>query len=116
VALGKFQIAAIAAGPVGATATVAIRPEAFSFVTGPARAGDGENRLKGTVVEATFLGNIIDYMVDVGDGLTVRVQGERRASRTVGSEAVLSVPVDDCVIMPDEPDPLANPRNDLQAN
>ena len=116
VALGKFQIAAIAAGPVGATATVAIRPEAFSFVTGPARAGDGENRLEGTVVEATFLGNIIDYMVDVGDGLTVRVQGERRASRTVGSEAVLSVPVDDCVIMPDEPDPLANPRNDLQAN
>ena len=77
---------------------------------------DGENRLKGTVVEATFLGNIIDYMVDVGDALTVRVQGERRASRNVGSEAVLSVPVDDCVIMPDEPDLLANTGNDLQAN
>ncbi len=72
----------------------------------------GENRLKGTVVEATFLGNIIDYMVDVGDGLTVRVQGERRAFRNVGSEAILTVPVDDCVIMPDEPDHLENSGSD----
>lgn len=116
IALGANRIAAIAAGPVGAAATVAIRPEAFSFVTGSACAEGGENRLKGTIVEATFLGNIIDYMVDVGDALTVRVQGERRASREVGSEAVLSVPVDDCVIMPDEPEHLANTGNDLQVN
>jgi ABC-type Fe3+/spermidine/putrescine transport system ATPase subunit len=116
VALGGNRIAAIAAGTVGTKATVAIRPEAFSFVTESICAQDGENRLKGTVVEATFLGNIIDYTVDVGDALMVRVQGERRASREVGSEAVLSVCVNDCVIMPDELNPLADTGNDLQAN
>ena len=117
IGLGENRIAAIAApGCVGPTATVAIRPEAFSFTTGSVSAQDGENRLKGTVVEATFLGNIIDYMVDVGDGLTVRVQGERRTFRNVGSQAVLTVPIDDCVIMPDETDAFANTGNDLQPN
>jgi iron(III) transport system ATP-binding protein len=109
IGLGENRIAAIAApGYVGPTATVAIRPEAFSFATGSPSAHEGENRLRGTIVEATFLGNIIDYMVDVGDGLVVRVQGERRAFREVGSEAILTVPVDDCVIMPEEADLPAN--------
>lgn len=114
---GENRITAIAGpGRVGPTATVAIRPESFSFATGSASAHDGENRLRGTVVEVTFLGNIIDYMVDVGDGLTVRVQGERRAFRDVGSEAVLTVPVDDCVIMPEEADFSANAAENLQPN
>jgi iron(III) transport system ATP-binding protein len=117
IGLGANRIAAIAAtGGIGPTATVAIRPEAFSFATGSVSAHDGENRLKGTVVEATFLGNIIDYLVDVGDGLIVRVQGERRAFRNVGSEAVLTVPVDDCVIMPEETYLPANTGNDFQPN
>jgi ABC-type Fe3+/spermidine/putrescine transport system ATPase subunit len=117
IGLGDNRIAAIAAtGGIGPTATVAIRPEAFSFATGSVSAHDGENRLKGTVVEATFLGNIIDYLVDVGDGLIVRVQGERRAFRNVGSEAVLTVPVDDCVIMPEETYLPANTGNDFQPN
>jgi iron(III) transport system ATP-binding protein len=115
IGLGENRIAAIAATAcVGPVATVAIRPEAFSFATGSMSGHDGENRLKGTVVEAIFLGNIIDYMVDVGDGLTVRVQGERRAFRDVGSEAVLAVPVADCVIMPEEADFPANTGKYLQ--
>ena len=114
VGLGENRISAIAAsGFIGPTATVAIRPEAFTFATESASAHDGENRLKGSVVEATFLGNIIDYLVDVGDGLVVRVQGERRDFRHVGSAAILTVPVDDCVIMPEETDVPANAGNDL---
>ena len=117
IGLGDNRIAAIAAtGGNGRTATVAIRPEAFSFATGSVSALDSENRLKGTVVEATFLGNIIDYLVDVGDGLIVRVQGERRAFRDVGSEALLTVPIEDCVIMPEETDLPAKTGNDLQPN
>jgi len=115
IGLGENRITALApSGRVGPIAAVAIRPEAFSFATESASAHDGENRLKGTVVEATFLGNIIDYMMDVGDGLTVRVQGERRNFRAVGSQAVLTVPIDDCVIMPDETDLSASTGNDLQ--
>lgn len=114
IGLGENRIVATAAAArLGTTATVAIRPEAFSFATESTSAEVGENRLTGTVVEATFLGNIIDYLVNVGDGITVRVQGERRAFRDVGSDAVLSVPVGDCVIMPEEPIHRANTGHDL---
>jgi ABC-type Fe3+/spermidine/putrescine transport system ATPase subunit len=107
IGFGEHRIAATAAaGSIGSAATVAIRPEAFSFAAPRGGAAAGENRLDGTVVDATFLGNIIDYLVDVGGGLTVRVQGERRVFRDVGSEVVLTVPVEDCVIIPDEPDSL----------
>jgi ABC-type Fe3+/spermidine/putrescine transport system ATPase subunit len=82
----------------GASVTVAVRPEAFRF-------GDVEegqvNRLRGVVTEATFLGSIVDYLVDVG-GLTLRVQGERRSFCAVRSHVVLTVPVADCVAMPNE--------------
>ena len=98
IGLGDDRLAArVDVDAVGPTATVAIRPEAFAFGTGTA--GDGENRLMGTVVEATFLGNIIDYQVEIGGRLTCRVQGARRDFREVGSKVVLTVSVDDCVIM-----------------
>ncbi len=117
VGVGENRIATTAAaGTIGAAATVAIRPEAFSFAAPSGGAAAGENRLKGTVVDATFLGNIIDYIVDVGDGLTLRVQGERRVFRDVGSEVVLTVPVEDCVIIPGEPDRLADAGDDFRIN
>jgi ABC-type Fe3+/spermidine/putrescine transport system ATPase subunit len=114
IGVGGSRIAATAtAGAIGAAATVAIRPEAFSFATPSRDAAAGENRLRGTVGDATFLGNIIDYVVDVGGGLTLRVQGERRVFRDVGSEVVLTVPVEDCVIIPGEPDVLADAGDDF---
>jgi ABC-type Fe3+/spermidine/putrescine transport system ATPase subunit len=117
IGVGENQIAATAAaGTIGAAATVAIRPEAFSFAAPSGGAAAGENRLNGTVVDATFLGNIIDYMVDVGDGLTLRVQGERRVFRDVGSEVVLTVPIEDCVIIPVEPDRLADAGDGFPTN
>ncbi len=82
----------------GASVTVAIRPEAFTF--GVATEGR-VNRLSGVVTEATFLGSIVDYQIDIG-GLTVRVQGERRSFHPVGSEVVLGVPAAECVAMPHE--------------
>ena len=117
IGVGEDRITAIAAAAVvGPTAVVAIRPEAFSFVAGSASATSDENRLKGTVVEATFLGNIIDYLVDVGGGLTLRVQGERRACRDVGSEVVLAVPVDDCVVIAGAPDHFTDAGKDMRVN
>jgi ABC-type Fe3+/spermidine/putrescine transport system ATPase subunit len=117
VGVGESRIAATAAaGAIGAAATVAIRPEAFAFGAPSAGTAAGENRLSGRVVDATFLGNIIDYAVDVGGGLTVRVQGERRAFRDVGSEVVLAVPVEDCVIIPEDPDRLADAGDDLSTH
>ena len=80
----------------GTSVTLAIRPEAIRF-------GEGEegqvNRLRGVVTEATFLGSVVDYLVDVG-GATLRVQGERRDFRPAGSEVALNVPTAECVAMP----------------
>jgi iron(III) transport system ATP-binding protein len=61
-----------AAGAAG-VATVVIRPEAIRLAHG----GAGENRLVGTVVDVTFLGNIIDYQVDIGGAC----RGGRRVHR-----------------------------------
>jgi ABC-type Fe3+/spermidine/putrescine transport system ATPase subunit len=77
--------------------TLAIRPESVRL---GATAADGPgNRLEGTVVEATFLGNIVDYQVDAG-GLLLRVQTDRHIVQEVGSRVQLTIPVEECVAMP----------------
>ena len=67
------------AGPVtvGTAAVVAVRPENLAFVEG---AGDGEPLMRGRVVLAQYLGNIVRYEVEVGAGtvLLVDVHDSRR--------------------------------------
>src|SRR5262245_4953966 len=89
-------IAPQAPGAAG-SATVVIRPEAIRLAHG----GAGENRLSGTIVDVIFLGNIIDYQVDVG-GAMLRVQGDRRTALEPGACVALTVPVDECIVMRDE--------------
>jgi hypothetical protein len=61
------------------------------------------NQFSGTVVDAVFLGPLIDYQVDIG-GLTVRVQGDRHGYRPPGKQVVLSVPISECVLMQERQD------------
>jgi ABC-type Fe3+/spermidine/putrescine transport system ATPase subunit len=103
VRVGDHVLAAV--GPAAAEAaarhvTLAIRPESVRFGT-TATDGPG-NRLDGTVVEATFLGNIVDYQIDAG-GLLLRVQADRHVVQEVGSRVQLSIPVEECVAMPTPP-------------
>jgi iron(III) transport system ATP-binding protein len=110
IGVGEHRLTALApADLAGPTVIVAIRPEAFSFL--PDSGSGGSNRLKGVVMEATFLGNIVDYRVEIG-AVILKVQGERRSFREVGSEVVLTVPVDDCVAMRDKPDRSPEAAND----
>jgi iron(III) transport system ATP-binding protein len=99
VQVGAHVVSAVPAPSLdgAGTAVVAIRPEAIALRAGSS--GDA-NELEGTVTEATFLGNIVHYQVDVG-GLALRVQGERRDLREVGDKVRLSVPVEECVAMGD---------------
>ena len=90
-------IAPQAAGTAGA-ATVVIRPEAIRLAHGGVA---GENRLAGTIVDVTFLGNIIDYQVDVG-GAVLRVQGDRQTALKPGACVALAVAVGECIVMRDE--------------
>jgi ABC-type Fe3+/spermidine/putrescine transport system ATPase subunit len=80
--------------------TLAIRPESVRL--GPAATDGPDNRLDGSVIEATFLGNIVDYQIDVG-GLLLRVQTDRHVVQEVGSRVRLSIPVEECVAMPTPP-------------
>ena len=57
------------------------------------------NRLDGCVVDATFLGSIVDYQIDAG-GLLLRVQADRHVVQEVGSTVQLAIPIEECVAMP----------------
>jgi len=85
-----------ASGPV----VVAIRPEAIRL--GPVEMGDSLNVLAGTIIDSTFLGNIVDHQVDVG-GQVVRVQGDRRQAHAPGSQVNLFISATECVAMRADP-------------
>jgi ABC-type Fe3+/spermidine/putrescine transport system ATPase subunit len=98
VRVGDHVLAAI--GPVAGEAAareviLAIRPESVRL-----GATDGAcNRLDGCVVDATFLGSIVDYQIDAG-GMLLRVQADRHVMQEVGSRVQLSIPIEECVAMP----------------
>jgi iron(III) transport system ATP-binding protein len=99
VRVGEHVLAAIepAAGESPAReVTLAIRPESVRLGTAPADGPD--NRLDGSVVEATFLGSIVDYQIDAG-GLLLRVQTDRHVVQEVGSRVQLTIPIEECVAM-----------------
>jgi ABC-type Fe3+/spermidine/putrescine transport system ATPase subunit len=76
--------------------TLAVRPESVRIGSQP---GDSPaNTLEGTVVEMTFLGNILDYQVEIG-GFVLRVQADRHVIHEVGHGVELSIPVEECVAM-----------------
>jgi iron(III) transport system ATP-binding protein len=75
---------------------VAIRPEALML--GKPERTTASNVFRGTVVESTFLGNIVEHHIDVG-GNGLRVQVARRHTLTPGVSLELCVPVSECVVM-----------------
>ena len=100
VRVGTHELSAAIAPQVVAGAgavTVVIRPEAIQVGDGTA----GENRLSGTVVDTTFLGNIIDYQIDIG-GSVLRVQADRRTVLERGARVALTVAVGECTLMRDQ--------------
>jgi len=54
--------------------------------------------LAGTLVESSFLGNIIDHQIDLG-GLLIRVQGDRQQIYAPGAAVKLVIPIVECVAM-----------------
>lgn len=93
---GGQELDAVANGGDAADAVIAIRPESIRLA--PAADGEACNRLPGRVVEATFLGNLIDCQVEAA-GALLRVQAERRMVLEPGQPVELEIPVRDCVAM-----------------
>ncbi|HMR31074.1 MAG TPA: ABC transporter ATP-binding protein [Geminicoccaceae bacterium] len=99
VRLAGHQLKAVArtAGvPASGVATLAVRPEAIGIDL-PA-SGSELNQIDGTITALTFLGNFIDYDVDVA-GQAVRVQADRWRTREVGSRVRLQIPVEECIVI-----------------
>jgi iron(III) transport system ATP-binding protein len=98
VRVGEHVLAAVGPAAVEASdraVVLAIRPESIRL-----GAGEGPcNRLDGRVVDATFLGSIVDYQIDA-DGVLLRVQADRHLVQEIGSRVQLAIPIDECVAMP----------------
>ena len=93
---GGQELDAVANDGDAAEVVIAIRPESIRLA--PAAGGEACNRLPGRVVEATFLGNLIDCQVEAAGSL-LRVQAERRMVLEPGQPVELEIPVRECVAM-----------------
>ncbi len=75
----------------GMEAMLSVRPEHIELDRpGEPASRDGVNRLRGVVQERTFLGSLIDFRVDVGGGVLLRVQGRGGAPQRVGEQVSVS--------------------------
>ncbi|MBV8642492.1 MAG: ABC transporter ATP-binding protein [Candidatus Eremiobacteraeota bacterium] len=90
---------AAARGPV----TLCVRPHEVRLATDASDAlgyrENGLNRLAGTVLRQTYLGDARDYLIDLG-GTQLRVSAPPSDDRSVGSTVHLDLPVESCRIVP----------------
>jgi iron(III) transport system ATP-binding protein len=75
-----------------------IRPNDVEF----AKEETGENILGGTIKQATYLGEHIDYRVSAGEGMELRVQAQGARRHTVGDRVRLHLPVERCHLIAEE--------------
>jgi iron(III) transport system ATP-binding protein len=79
----------------GQAVEVAIRPESIRLE--PAARAERPG-LVGKVSESTFLGNIVDYQVDLGDGTALRVQTHPLEQFAVGDAVAVLVDAAQCTV------------------
>jgi iron(III) transport system ATP-binding protein len=99
-AIIRARVGAIEAASSGGTVGVSIRPVEIAISRG-AGAGNAENRLAGRVRTTAFTGGLIDYFVDVGGGLELRVQTTPPAAAEPGDDVTLSFAADRTVVLAD---------------
>ncbi|OLC12833.1 MAG: hypothetical protein AUH29_15100 [Candidatus Rokubacteria bacterium 13_1_40CM_69_27] len=88
----------------GAAVTVSIRPHeiALAPASSPRTPGEGVNVLRGTVQRTSYLGDAIDYQVQVdGSDVVLRVAGPPPAAVRAGQEVTLTLPAAACVPLTD---------------
>ena len=89
----------------GEAVAISIRPHQIELrpaTTSPA-GGDGENTLRGTVLRASYLGDGVDYQVQLADGDTIlRVAGPTPLRARPGESVSLRIPAAACIPLPAE--------------
>jgi iron(III) transport system ATP-binding protein len=94
---GPFHCVFAQTMTAGQAAAVTARPE--DLVLHVANPGDGLNVMKGKVTGRVFLGDVMDYVVDSGEGET-RVRARNEFDFRVGQDVFLGVPPKKCVGLP----------------
>ncbi len=106
VAHGPLRLQVGAAGlTVGARVTVSIRPHDIALGAPDEASGRGRavNVFRGVVQRASFLGDAVDYQVQVVDSdVALRVATPASRRLAVGEAVTLTVVPDGCVALPDE--------------
>jgi ABC-type Fe3+/spermidine/putrescine transport system ATPase subunit len=100
-AIGTLQSGNALAGVAGGGVVVSIRPEAFRLSAGGGTPG-GVNQVRGEVVEGTYLGEIAQYAVRVGDGSMLKVAhlNPGMVGLSARSQVALEVDAEDVVLLP----------------
>jgi iron(III) transport system ATP-binding protein len=97
----------VAAGELrrGEAVAISIRPHQIELrpATTSSAGGDGENALRGTVLRASYLGDGVDYQVQLADGDTIlRVAGPTPLRARPGESVSLRIPAAACIALPEE--------------
>jgi iron(III) transport system ATP-binding protein len=74
-----------------------IRPYDIEFVT---ETTAGDNTMAGVIKQATYLGNVVDYRVEVGQDVSLRVQASTDHRYVAGDRVCLRFPKAKCHLIP----------------
>jgi len=94
---GLFRCSFSQAVAPGQSVLVSARPE--DLVLYDKRPGDGVNVFAGKIAHRIFLGEVIDYLIDTGDG-EIRVRAKPELDFRVGQAVHVGVPPQKCVALP----------------
>jgi iron(III) transport system ATP-binding protein len=81
----------------GQSVLVSARPEDFTLYDRPP--GDGLNVLAGKIAHRVFLGEVVDYLVDIGEG-EIRVRAKPEFDFRIGQAVQIGVSPQKCVALP----------------
>ncbi len=83
--------------PLGQAVLVSARPE--DLVLSENRPADGLNVLAGKIAHRVFLGEVVDYLIDTGEG-EIRVRSKPELDFRIGQQINIGVPPQKCVALP----------------
>jgi len=95
---GLFRCSFAQAVAAGQSVLVSARPEDF-VLSDRLHGGDGPNVLAGKIAHRVFLGEVVDYLVDTGEG-EIRVRAKPELDFRVGQLVQISVSPQKCVALP----------------
>ncbi len=93
----RLTVSAMSGLATDQAVTLFIRPNDITFADGQA-----QNTLTGTITQATYLGDTMDYRVKIVDGSVIRVESGTSSRHAVGDLVRLHLPTERCHVIAEE--------------